>query len=245
MSIPAVLIAALLAAPLSAAETAKPAETPKSKEAPSKAAKASSGALKTDEQKILYTLGVAVGRNLRPFDLTPEELKVVTMGIKDDVLKAPLQAELNVYGPRIQELEQARLAKRAEKEKKKSQDYLDKAAKEPGAKVSPSGLIFLELRAGEGPIPASTDTIKAHYEGKLMDGTVFDSSYARGAPIEFAVTGVIPCWTEALLKMRVGGKARVVCPSKIGYGDGGNPPRIPGGAALDFQVELMEIVGRK
>lgn len=94
-------------------------------------------------------------------------------------------------------------------------------------------------------MPASTDTIKAHYEGKLMDGTVFDSSYARGAPIEFAVTGVIPCWTEALLKMRVGGKARVVCPSKIGYGDGGNPPRIPGGAALDFQVELMEIVGRK
>lgn len=217
---------ALLAAPLRAGEPPKK----------------SSGTFKTDEQKVLYTLGVAMGRNLGRFELSAEDLKFVTMGLKDDVLKAPLKVELNVYGPRIQELEQTRAARRAAGEKKKAKAYLDKAAKEPGAVVSPSGLIFQEVRAGEGLMPASTDTIKAHYEGTLTDGTVFDSSYARGAPIEFAVTGVIPCWTEALLKMKVGGKAKIVCPSDIGYGDRGNPPKIPGGATLVFQVELVEIV---
>ena len=90
---------------------------------------------------------------------------------------------------------------------------------------------------------SSSDTVKVHYRGTLVDGTEFDSSYARNEPAEFGLTGVIPCWTQALQRMKVGGKARLVCPSDLAYGDRGNQG-IPGGAALIFEVELLGIVSR-
>jgi FKBP-type peptidyl-prolyl cis-trans isomerase FkpA len=101
-------------------------------------------------------------------------------------------------------------------------------------------MIFIPVAAGSGASPAATDTVRVHYHGTLRNGTVFDSSVQRGAPISFPLSGVIPCWTEGVQKMKVGGKAKLVCPSETAYGDGGQGP-IPGGATLVFEVELLAI----
>jgi len=122
-----------------------------------------------------------------------------------------------------------------------SENYLEKAAKEPGAVKTSSGLIYRELRPGTGRSPAATDTVKVNYRGTLTDGTEFDSSYKRNEPISFQLDHVIPCWTEGVQKMKVGGKAQLVCPSSIAYREEGSPPAIPGGATLVFEVELLGI----
>jgi len=120
---------------------------------------------------------------------------------------------------------------------------LEKAAAAPGAVRTPSGLVYRELRPGSGPSPKATDEVKVHYRGTLMDGTEFDSSYKRNEPATFPLNQVIPCWTEGVQKMKVGGKAQLVCPSSIAYGDHGSPPEIPGGATLLFEIELLGISG--
>ena len=120
--------------------------------------------------------------------------------------------------------------------------YLAANAKRKGVTVTPSGLQVQVLRQGAGASPTLADTVRVHYEGKLIDGTVFDSSYARGEPIEFGVTQVIPGWTEGLQTMKVGGKSRLVIPSALGYGEAGTPGGpIPPNAVLDFTVELLAI----
>jgi FKBP-type peptidyl-prolyl cis-trans isomerase FkpA len=122
-----------------------------------------------------------------------------------------------------------------------AQAYLDKAAAEPGATKTASGLVYRELRAGTGASPKASDTVKVNYRGTLVDGTEFDSSYKRNEPISFPLSGVIPCWTEGVQKMKVGGKSQLVCPASIAYGERGSPPVIPGGATLIFEVELLGI----
>jgi len=124
-----------------------------------------------------------------------------------------------------------------------AKSYLDKAAAEPGAKRTASGLVYRELKAGTGASPTAADTVKVHYRGTLTDGTEFDSSYKRNEPISFPLRGVIPCWTEGVQMMKVGGRSQLVCPSSIAYGDIGHPPEIPGGATLVFEVELLGIGG--
>jgi FKBP-type peptidyl-prolyl cis-trans isomerase FkpA len=119
--------------------------------------------------------------------------------------------------------------------------YLAKAAAEPGAVKTPSGLVYTELKAGTGASPRATQTVKVNYRGTFIDGKEFDSSYKRNMPIEFPLNGVIPCWTEGVQRMKVGGKSRLVCPSSIAYGDSGRPGAIPGGATLVFEVELLGI----
>jgi FKBP-type peptidyl-prolyl cis-trans isomerase FkpA len=119
--------------------------------------------------------------------------------------------------------------------------YLEKAAAEPGAQKTASGLVYRDITAGSGASPKATDTVKVHYRGTLINGKEFDSSYARNEPAEFPLNRVIPCWTEGVQKMKVGGKARLVCPSSIAYGEGGAPPDIPGGATLVFEIELLGI----
>jgi FKBP-type peptidyl-prolyl cis-trans isomerase FkpA len=121
--------------------------------------------------------------------------------------------------------------------------YLDKAAAQPGAVRTPSGLVYRELRAGSGGSPSASDTVTVNYRGTLVDGTEFDSSYKRNEPAQFPLNQVIPCWTEGVQKMKVGGKAELVCPASIAYGDSGSPPTIPGGTTLIFEVELMRIGG--
>jgi len=120
------------------------------------------------------------------------------------------------------------------------QAYLDKAAAEPGAQKTASGLIYRELKPGTGASPKATDTVKVHYRGTLIDGKEFDSSY-DGQPLEFPLNRVIRAWTEGVQMMKVGGKAQLVCPANLAYGERGAPPDIPGGATLIFEVELLGI----
>jgi FKBP-type peptidyl-prolyl cis-trans isomerase len=121
--------------------------------------------------------------------------------------------------------------------------YLDKAAAQPGAIRTESGLVYRELRPGSGESPKPSDTVTVHYRGTLVDGTEFDSSYKRNEPAQFPLNQVIPCWTEGVQKMKVGGKSELVCPASIAYGDQGSPPTIPGGATLIFDIELLKIGG--
>ena len=104
-----------------------------------------------------------------------------------------------------------------------------------------SGLIYESLKDGTGPQATPTATVQVHYRGTLADGTEFDSSYKRGQPTEFPLNGVIKCWTEGVGMMKEGGKAKLVCPSDIAYGDRGAGANIPGGSTLVFEVELLEV----
>ena len=118
------------------------------------------------------------------------------------------------------------------------------AAKEPGAVLKPSGLVFLSLRDGTGPSPGPSDTVRVNYRGTFPDGREFDSSDKRGEPIEFPLTGVIKCWTEGVQLMKVGGKAKITCPSTIAYGERGAGNVVPPNATLMFEVELLGIKGK-
>jgi len=196
----------------------------------------------TEDEKTLYALGMLLGRNLGTFNLTADEVEYVKAGLGDMVLKKKTQVDLDTYGPKVDALARKRGEQRVAIEKEKSKSYLESAAREPGAVVSPSGLVFKTITPGTGESPKPTDRVSVHYEGKLIDGTVFDSSRKRNMPATFPLNGVIKCWTEGVGKMKVGEKAQLVCPSSIAYGDSGRPPTIPGGATLTFEVELLSIV---
>ena len=118
------------------------------------------------------------------------------------------------------------------------------AAKEPGAQVTKSGLVYRSLKDGTGSSPQATDRVKVHYKGSFPDGKEFDSSYKRGEPTEFPLNGVIPCWTEGVQLMKTGGKAKLTCPSAIAYGQRGAGGVVPPNATLVFEVELLGINGK-
>ncbi len=209
------------------------------------AAATAASPLRTDQDKTLYALGLIMGQRLGDFNLTPPELAIVQRGIADQVTGAPKQVEIREWGPRVNELARSRVEGRGEQEKTRGRQYAERAAQEPGARRLPSGLVFREIRAGNGPQPRESDTVRVNYRGTLIDGTEFDSSYGAnglGQPVEFPLNGVIRCWTEGVALMHVGGKAKLVCPSDIAYGDRGQRG-IPPGATLTFEVELVGIVG--
>jgi len=196
----------------------------------------------TEDQKVLYALGMAVSQNLATFNLSEAELEMVKVGLSDGILHKTPKADLQTYGPKLQELQRSRMAAVAAEEKKAGQAYLAKAATEPGATKTASGLIIKPLTPGKGPSPKPTDKVKVHYQGMLTDGTVFDSSVQRGEPATFPLNGVVKCWNEALQLMKVGEKSRVICPADLAYGERGAPPRIKPGATLVFEIELLAIV---
>lgn len=202
---------------------------------------ASTGELKTDDEKALYVMGVMLGSNVAPMKLSPEQMEVITRGMKDAAAGNKPVIDPQQFQSQVQQFVHARAGIAAEGEKKKSEAFLAQAAQAPGAVKTASGMIYQSLKPGTGASPAPTDTVQVHYTGSLIDGTVFDSSIQRGQPAEFALNGVIPCWTEGVQKMKVGEKAKIICPSSIAYGDQGRPPKIPGGAALVFEVELLNV----
>ncbi len=194
----------------------------------------------TDEEKTIYAVGLALYRSLAQFDLSPAEMELVKEALSDAQANKPA-IDINVWGPKIQTMQSARASRVSDREKTASKAYLAKAAAEPGATKTDSGMIYREQRAGTGASPKETDTVRVNYRGTLIDGTEFDSSYKRNEPAQFPLNGVIKCWTEGLQKMKPGGKATLVCPSDLAYGDQGRPS-IPGGATLVFEVELLDIV---
>jgi len=198
------------------------------------------GTLETDEDKTLYALGVALGANIQPFALSPAEFSIVEAGLRDSALGGEPRVDMEVYGPLIQALASSRAAASSTAERQASVAFLAEMAQEAGAEQSASGVIYIPITVGTGSSPTATDTVRVHYHGTLRDGTVFDSSVQRGEPISFPLNGVIPCWTEGVQKMMIGGKSKLVCPSDTAYGDAGQGP-IPGGATLVFEVELLGI----
>jgi FKBP-type peptidyl-prolyl cis-trans isomerase FkpA len=196
----------------------------------------------SEDDKALYLIGMSMARQLGPLYLSDEEIEVVARGLVDEHRGTAMDIDPSVYGPRIGALQEERGQKGLAIEAEKSTTYLATQREEKGAKTTASGLIITEVQAGTGPQPTADKKVRVHYTGRLRDGTVFDSSVARGEPAEFPLGGVIPCWTEGVSLMKVGGKAKLVCPAEIAYGERGAPPQIPPGAALTFDVELIAIV---
>lgn len=217
-----------------AAEDKKPAAAPARPAAPTPSP--------ADVDRALTAIGLSIAKSLEPFSLTPaEQGKVV----------AALQKGLSGKGPQLDEksqedirnLLQARMAVIAEKEKGRGTAYQEAAVKEKGAVKTANGAIVIPLKEGTGASPGPTDKVKVNYTGTLIDGKVFDatSKHNPPTPTEFPLNGVVPCWTEALQKMKVGGRAKVVCPPEVAYGERGSPPVIPGNATLTFEIELLDV----
>ena len=196
---------------------------------------------KSDDERTLYAIGAVVAKQLSVFNLTPAELAHVKRGLDDAMAGKKLAIEPEAYQQKINQLAQARIKVTEEKLKAKQSAFYEEASQEKGARKTPSGLIYVPQKEGTGVTPIETDTVKVHYTGTLVDGKVFDSSVRRGEPVEFPLSQVIKCWTEGLQNMKVGGKAKLVCPSSIAYGDEGRPGVIPGGATLVFEVELLDV----
>jgi len=195
------------------------------------------------DDNLFYALGVLMSRNqnIAALELSDQELKQLLAGFRDGYQHRAQIDDPQPYLPRLQALQHSREQATAGRQKQAGAAYLAKAAALPGAQKTTSGLVFLSSTQGGGAKPGPTDTVKVQYSGKLVDGSVFDSSYKRGEPAKFPLSGIIPCWKEALQLMKVGGKARIVCPSDLAYGDQGRPPIIPPGATLDFQIELLDV----
>lgn len=202
----------------------------------------------TDDQKAIYAFGVAAGQQTaqqtRQLRLTPEEIEAFQRGFDDALTGKEPAVKIADYEEKFQALAQARLQAGADEAKKAGADFLASAAQEQGATKTDSGLVYKTLTPGNGKSPKATDTVRVHYHGTLPDGKVFDSSVDRGQPAEFALNRVIPCWTEGVQRMKVGEKAKLVCPAELAYGDRGAGADIPPGATLVFEVELLGIAGQ-
>ncbi len=225
----------LLAMFLVAASTGTP--TTAQEEAPVK----SEVQLETTKDKISYSTGAQLGSFLE-YGKDLIDLDIMVKAIQD-IFE---QRQLAMHGEEIDALFQGFQTQVAQNRQTAMESegklYLDAKADEEGVEVLPSGLQYKIVTAGTGASPAAESTVKVHYAGRLIGGEEFDSSYSRGEPIEFPVTGVIPGWTEALQLMKVGAKWELYIPYNLAYGPQGKPPVIPPFATLVFDVELLDIV---
>ncbi len=192
----------------------------------------------TERQKTLYALGVSAADSFKVFALKPDEVAVMQKGLSDALNGKKLKVDMKVYRPKVNELASSGYAA-------SSRALLTSYAARKGAITTGSGLVFVPVKAGTGASPGPTDTVKVNYEGKLPDGTVFDSSRRRGEAASLPLERVIKCWSEGLQRMKVGEQAILVCPPELAYGEAGKPPTIPPGSALLFDVELVGIEGPK
>jgi FKBP-type peptidyl-prolyl cis-trans isomerase FkpA len=200
------------------------------------------GAPETDDEKAFYSIGTGMAQqfsNLQP--IGNAEIDMLVLGLRDALDGKPLAVDQQQGSALVRSMVETRQTRAIGLEKQAAGAFLEAEAAKAGAERTESGLIYTVIEAGSGASPSATDKVKVHYHGTLRDGTVFDSSVERNSPAEFPLNRVIPCWTEGVAKMKVGGKSRLVCPAEIAYGDR-STGRIPGGAALSFDVELIEIL---
>jgi FKBP-type peptidyl-prolyl cis-trans isomerase FkpA len=191
----------------------------------------------------LYAMGAILGAKINSYGLTKKELRIVERGFSDAAANRKLRLsdpDLEEWGPKVEAALQRRGSPRLTAEKDKGRKVAAQMAKERGAQTLPSGVVVVTEREGSGPRPAASDRVRVKYEGRLPDGTSFD----RSDSAEFPLNQVIPCWTQGVQQIQVGGKARLVCPSDTAYGDQGRPPQIPPGATLVFTVEPLGIGGK-
>jgi FKBP-type peptidyl-prolyl cis-trans isomerase FkpA len=193
--------------------------------------------IESERDKTFYVIGMLTARPLKMLLLTNDEVELVLKGIRDTARGEPLPIDPEDFASQLRALQEERHLAGLEIESKVSGEYLLAQSKLDGAESTPTGLIFTEIAAGSGSQPTAANKVRVKYVGTLRDGTVFDERTA-----EFPLSGVIPCWTEGVARVKVGGKARLVCPSELAYGNNGMPPIIPPGAALTFEVELLEIL---
>jgi FKBP-type peptidyl-prolyl cis-trans isomerase FkpA/FKBP-type peptidyl-prolyl cis-trans isomerase FklB len=198
----------------------------------------------TDEQKTFYAMGLAISQSIWTFNLNESELELVKSGIADGVFKKTPKVDLQIFGPKIEQLQQARASVIAEGEKKLGAAFLAKAASESGAKKTESGALITTIKEGKGTSPKRADAVKVHYNGTLIDGTVFESTLKQSEPATLIVSEMSKCWTEGILQMKAGGKSRLICPSNLAYRDKGMPPLIKPGATLVFDIDLVEVVAK-
>ena len=197
--------------------------------------------LKSEEQKTLYTVGMIIARQLSSFTLTPAEFEVVKQGMADAVTGATPKVELEAYKDKTYELLRARRKALGDKMAPANQDFLNKATAEKGSLKTASGLIYTLLKEGTGASPNPEDSVKINFRGTLSDGKEFDSTDKRGKAAEFRLDAAIKCWNEGLHMMKTGGKAKLVCPAQLAYGENGMGRDIPPGAPLVFEIELLEV----
>jgi len=205
------------------------------------AALAADPELKTDDAKTFYALGFDLSNKLGVFRMTPAELEYLKAGLTDGNAKKTARVDMPTYAPKINDLANSRQAAGAADEKKRGKAYLDTIAAKPNIKKNISGMLFETVTEGTGKTPLATDKVKVNYKGTLTDGTVFDASEKHGGPATFSLTEVYKCWTEGLQMMKVGGKAKLYCPSDMAEGNRGRG-LIPPGATVVFEVELLDIV---
>ena len=200
--------------------------------------------------KLSYALGLGIGQQLAQmgageFLNISDFAQSITDVLQGNELQVPHREAQQIVNEYFQRQEQRLNAERAEKgktAKEEGEKYLAENAKKDGVITTPSGLQYQVLRQGNGKRPTAKDTVKCHYEGFLIDGTVFDSSVQRGEPATFGLQQVIAGWTEGLQLMQEGGKYRFFIPYRLAYGEGGAGQLIPPFAALIFDVELIEVV---
>jgi FKBP-type peptidyl-prolyl cis-trans isomerase FkpA len=198
----------------------------------------SPAATMSEDEKAVHALGAAIGQQVahqvKALSLSPAEVETLEKAIAASLAGQKPEFEIAQYGPKLQ-------ARAAAVEKGKSAAFRDTAAAEAGAVKTPSGLVIKTITPGRGASPKVTDVVQVNYRGTLVDGTEFDASAKHGGPATFRLNGVVPCWTEGIQRMKVGEKAKLVCPSEIAYGDRGNGQDIGPGATLVFEVELLDV----
>jgi FKBP-type peptidyl-prolyl cis-trans isomerase FklB len=202
--------------------------------------------LKDPKQRISYCIGADIGNNFKrqEIDIDPKSLAAGmadALAGKTTLPEAEMRETLTAFQKQMMEKSQVRQKEAGEKNVKAGEEFLAANAKKQGVKVLPSGLQYKVIKSGSGKSPKATDTVKTHYHGTLIDGTVFDSSVERGEPVSFAVNQVIAGWTEALQLMKEGDKWQLFIPSKLAYGERQAGAKITPNSALVFEVELLSI----
>ena len=196
--------------------------------------------LETVEQKASYSLGISIANYLIKDNLTNLDTDLILAGLKDKIA-GDLQMDEAEAGIALQNYFDQMMANKGNLNLEKGKKFLAENSKKEGITVLPSGLQYEILKEGSGASPAATSTVTTHYEGTLISGDVFDSSYRRGEPASFPVNGVIAGWTEALQLMKPGGKWKLYIPAELAYGANGAGGTIGPNETLIFIVELLEI----
>ena len=208
---------------------------------------ADSAELKTPAQKASYGIGLSMGKNLSQEGLDDLDSQAVALGIEDALAKKDQRLtdeELMEAFGFLQARAQERMSALNDAAAKAGADFLAENAKREGVQTTESGLQYEVIKKAEGAQPKVSDVVSVHYQGTLVDGSVFDSSIERGEPVEFPVGGVIPGWVEGLQLMKVGEKYKFYIPSELAYGAQSPTPAIPANSTLVFEVELLDIVGQ-